>query len=45
MHNAIPGTKFKGELLEGSEFEEIVEKCDAQNKVDIIGMIAYPKSF
>lgn len=36
---------FKGEVLEGKEFEAAIEKYDAQNEVDIIAMITYPKSF
>lgn len=36
---------FKGELLEGKEFEETIEKYDDNNEVDIIAMITYPKSF
>jgi nucleotide-binding universal stress UspA family protein len=42
---AYPGVAFKAELLEGSEFEETIEKYDAKNEVDIIAMITYPKSF
>ncbi len=45
LHKMYPGTKFKGELLEGSEFEETVEKYNTENEVDIIAMITYPKSF
>ena len=45
LNKMFPGTKFKGELLEGSDFETTVDKYDAKNEVDIIAMITYPKSF
>lgn len=45
LKKAYPDTIFKGELLEGKEFEETVEQYDAKNQVDIIAMITYPKSF
>lgn len=40
-----PGIDLKGELLEGKEFEETVEKYNLKHKVDIISMITYPKGF
>ena len=44
LSKMYPGTAFKGELLEGSKFEETIEKYDERNEVDIIAMITYPKS-
>lgn len=45
LKEMYPEIKFKGELLDGSEFEETLEKYDTKNEVDIIAMITYPKSF
>jgi len=45
LKNAFPGIVFKAELLEGNVFEEIIEKYNTKNEVDIIAMITYPKSF
>jgi nucleotide-binding universal stress UspA family protein len=45
LKKSYPDVVFKGELLEGSEFEETIEKYDSKNEVDIIAMITYPKSF
>lgn len=45
LKKAYPAVALKGELLEGSELEETVEKYDTKNQVDIIAMITYPKSF
>jgi nucleotide-binding universal stress UspA family protein len=45
LKKAYPSVAFKAELLEGSEFEETIEKYDTENEVDIIAMITYPKSF
>jgi len=45
LQKMFPGIKFKGELLEGSDFETTVDKYDTKNEVDIIAMITYPKSF
>ena len=45
LKKAYPGISFKGELLEGKEFEETIEKYDTKNEVDMIAMITYPKSF
>ena len=44
LKKTFPGVAFKGELLEGKEFEETVENYDTKNEVDIIAMITYPKS-
>jgi nucleotide-binding universal stress UspA family protein len=45
LKKAYPDVAFKGELLEGSVFEETIEVYDSKNEVDIIAMITYPKSF
>lgn len=45
LKETFPGITFKGELLEGKEFEDTIEKYDKRNEVDIIAMITYPKSF
>jgi nucleotide-binding universal stress UspA family protein len=45
LNKIFPGTNFKGELLEGRDFETTIDKYDAQNEVDLIAMITYPKSF
>jgi nucleotide-binding universal stress UspA family protein len=45
LKKTFPDTKFKGELLEGSDFETTIDKYDNKNEVDIIAMITYPKSF
>jgi nucleotide-binding universal stress UspA family protein len=45
LNKNFPGITFKGDLIEGEEFEEAVERYDNKNEVDIIAMITYPKSF
>ncbi len=45
LKKTYPAISFKGELLEGKEFEETIEKYDGNNQVDMIAMITYPKSF
>lgn len=45
LKKTFPEISFKGELLEGEEFEETVEKYDKENEVDIIAMITYSKNF
>jgi nucleotide-binding universal stress UspA family protein len=45
LNTTFSETTFKGELLEGSEFEETIEKYVLQNEVDIATLITYPKSF
>ena len=44
LNDMFPNTKFKGELLEGSDFEKAVEKYEEMNELDIIAMIRYPKN-
>jgi nucleotide-binding universal stress UspA family protein len=45
LKKTYPSIVFKAELLEGSEFEETIEKYDVKNEVDMIAMITYPKRF
>ncbi len=45
LGKTYPGISFKGELLEGSEFEETIQQYGTKNEVDMIAMITYPKSF
>ena len=45
LKKTFPDVAFKGELLEGKEFEETIGKYNAKNEVGIIAMITYPKSF
>ena len=45
LKKSFPDTDFRGELLEGSEFEDTIDKYDTKNEVDVIAMITYPKSF
>jgi nucleotide-binding universal stress UspA family protein len=45
LNKTFPGVTFKGEVLDGKEFEETIEKYDIKNEVDVIAMITYPKSF
>ena len=45
LEKSFPDTDFRGELLEGSEFEDTIDKYDTKNEVDVIAMITYPKSF
>lgn len=45
LNKTFPGVIFKGEVLDGKEFEEAIESYDIKNKVDIIVMITYPKNF
>lgn len=45
LNKNFPGITFKGDLIDGEEFEETVERYDNNNEVDIIAMITYPKSF
>ncbi|MDB5249722.1 MAG: UspA protein [Segetibacter sp.] len=45
LQKTYPGVSFKGELLEGEDFESTIEKYNDKNGVDIIAMITYPKTF
>ncbi|HLG40211.1 MAG TPA: universal stress protein, partial [Chitinophagaceae bacterium] len=45
LKRTFPDVAFKGELLEGKEFEDTIEEYDKKNEVDIIAMITYPKGF
>lgn len=45
LKKTYPDVLFKGEFLEGEDFESTVEKYNDKNGVDIIAMITYPKTF
>lgn len=45
LKETFPGVVFKGELLEGKDFEITIDKYSNKNEVDIIAMVTYPKSF
>ncbi|MEO7045975.1 MAG: universal stress protein [Ferruginibacter sp.] len=45
LKGTFPGIIFKGELLEGKDFESTIERYSNKNEVDIIAMVTYPKSF
>jgi nucleotide-binding universal stress UspA family protein len=44
LRKTYPGINFRGELLEGKEFEPTLEKYDREKEVDMIVMFAYPKN-
>lgn len=45
LKETFPDVKFKGELLEGKDFEITLDWYSNKNEVDIISMVTYPKSF
>ena len=45
LRETFPGIKFKGEVLEGKDFELTIDKYDNKNELDMIAMITYPKNF
>lgn len=45
LQKTYPEVLFKGEFLEGEDFESTIEKYNDKNGVDIIAMITYPKTF
>jgi len=45
LRRTYPGVSFRGELLEGKDFESTMEKYNDKNGVDLIAMITYPKTF
>lgn len=45
LKEAFPEADFKGELLEGKDFERALEKYSNEHGIDIISLITYPKSF
>ncbi|MEO6188275.1 MAG: universal stress protein [Ginsengibacter sp.] len=45
LKEAFPGIPFKGELLEGKDFEITIDRYSNRNEVDVIVMVTYPKSF
>lgn len=40
-----PSVTFKGELLEGDDFETSLDEYSNKNGIDIVSMVTYPKSF
>lgn len=44
LKKTFPDIPFKGEFLSGKEFEEAINEYNEINKVDIIILMAYPKS-
>ena len=44
LKETFPGVFFKGELLEGEDFENTIDWYCNKNEVDLIAMITYPKS-
>ena len=44
LKKEFPGITFKGELLEGEDFEKTIKKYNDKEEVDIITMITYSKS-
>ena len=45
LKETFPGVIFKGELLSGNDFEMVIDQYTNKNKVDILAMVTYPKSF
>lgn len=45
LKETFPDVIFKGELLEGKDFENEIHRYTIKNEVDIIVMVTYPKSF
>lgn len=45
LKDTFPTVFFKGELLEGKDFERAIEHYSDKHGIDIIGMVTYPKSF
>jgi len=45
LKETFPGVVFKGEVLEGKDFEITIDRYSNKNEVDVIAMITYPKSF
>jgi len=45
LKETFPRTVFKGEILEGSDFESAIDAYCVNNTAGIIAMVTYPKSF
>ncbi|MEO6813884.1 MAG: universal stress protein [Ginsengibacter sp.] len=45
LKETFPGIIFKGEVLEGKDFEITIDRYNDKNEVDIVAMITYPKTF
>ena len=45
LKETFPEGDFKGEIIEGNDFEITIDAYSNKNEADIIAMITYPKSF
>ena len=45
LKETYPAVVFKGELLEGKDFEMSIDDYSNEHGIDIIAMVTYPKSF
>lgn len=45
LKETFPKGKFKGEILEGKDFEITIDNYTKKNEADLIVMVTYPKSF
>jgi nucleotide-binding universal stress UspA family protein len=45
LKETFPHTTFKGEILEGSDFESAIDAYCINNAAGMIAMVTYPKSF
>ena len=45
LKETFPRTAFKGEILEGSDFESAIDAYCINNAAGMIAMVTYPKSF
>lgn len=45
LKETFPDVIFKGELLEGKDFELTIDRYCNENEADVIAMVTYPKSF
>lgn len=45
LKETFPGIIFKGELLEGEDFETEIDRYSNKNGVGIIALVTYPKSY
>lgn len=45
LNSSFPCVVFKGDVLDGKDFEETIAGYEIKKEADIIAMITYPKSF
>lgn len=45
LKETFPAAKFKGAILEGTDFEITIDGYNNKNEIDMIAMVTYPKSF